>query len=58
VTEQIRALEHAVGRALFVWQNNRLELTAAGEALVVRANSWLWQGGRGSNKKSLSRSTA
>jgi DNA-binding transcriptional LysR family regulator len=41
VTEQIRALEHAVGRALFVRQNNRLELTAAGEALVVRARELL-----------------
>jgi DNA-binding transcriptional LysR family regulator len=41
VTEQIRSLEHAVGRALFIRQNNRLELTAVGEALAVRARELL-----------------
>lgn len=41
VTEQVRALEEAVGQPLFVRQNNRLQLTPAGEKLAVRARELL-----------------
>lgn len=41
VTEQVQALEHSVGQALFVRSNNRLALTAAGERLAVRARELL-----------------
>ena len=41
VTEQVRALEESVGQALFVRQNNRLQLTPAGEKLAVRARELL-----------------
>lgn len=41
VTEQIRALEESVGQALFIRRNNRLQLTAAGEKLAVRARELL-----------------
>ncbi|WP_313621696.1 LysR family transcriptional regulator [Achromobacter sp.] len=41
VTEQVQALEHSLGQALFVRSNNRLALTAAGERLAVRARELL-----------------
>jgi DNA-binding transcriptional LysR family regulator len=41
VTEQVRALEESVGHALFIRQNNRLQLTAAGEKLAIRARELL-----------------
>lgn len=41
VTEQVRALEESVGQALFIRQNNRLQLTAAGEKLAIRARELL-----------------
>lgn len=41
VTEQVRALEESVGQALFIRQNNRLQLTAAGEKLAARARELL-----------------
>jgi DNA-binding transcriptional LysR family regulator len=41
VTEQVRALEESVGQALFFRQNNRLQLTAAGEKLAARARELL-----------------
>lgn len=41
VTEQVRALEESVGQALFIRQNNRLQLTAAGEKLATRARELL-----------------
>lgn len=41
VTEQVRALEDSVGHALFIRQNNRLQLTAAGERLATRARELL-----------------
>ncbi|MCH1998354.1 LysR family transcriptional regulator, partial [Achromobacter xylosoxidans] len=34
VTEQVRALEEAVGQPLFIRHNNRLQLTPAGERLA------------------------
>lgn len=41
VTEQIRALEDAVGRPLFTRQNNALALTDAGGKLLTRARELL-----------------
>ncbi|MGE8637294.1 MAG: LysR family transcriptional regulator [Achromobacter sp.] len=41
VTEQVRALEESVGHALFIRQNNRLQLTAAGQRLAIRARELL-----------------
>jgi DNA-binding transcriptional LysR family regulator len=41
VTEQVRALEETVGQPLFLRQNNRLQLTPAGEKLAVRARELL-----------------
>ncbi len=41
VTEQVRALEETVGQPLFIRQNNRLQLTPAGEKLAVRARELL-----------------
>lgn len=41
VTEQIQALEQAVGQQLFVRSNNRLTLTPAGERLASRARDLL-----------------
>lgn len=41
VTEQVRALEESVGQALFIRENNRLQLTSAGEKLAVRARELL-----------------
>jgi DNA-binding transcriptional LysR family regulator len=41
VTEQIRALEDAVGRPLFVRQRNTLALTDAGKKLLTRARELL-----------------
>lgn len=41
VTEQVRALEEAVGQPLFIRHNNRLQLTPAGERLASRARELL-----------------
>lgn len=41
VTEQIQALEHSVGQALFLRSNNRLTLTSAGQRLAERARELL-----------------
>jgi DNA-binding transcriptional LysR family regulator len=41
VTEQIQALEHSVGQALFVRDNNRLTLTPTGQRLAERARELL-----------------
>src|SRR5689334_4927530 len=41
VTEQIRALEDAVGRPLFARQGNTLALTDAGSKLLARARELL-----------------
>jgi len=41
VTEQIQALEHSVGRPLFLRQNNSLSLTEAGESLRGHAQALL-----------------
>jgi len=41
VTEQIRALEESVGQTLFNRQNNRLQLTPAGQQLAIRARELL-----------------
>lgn len=41
VTEQVRALEETVGQPLFIRQNNRLQLTSAGEKLAIRARELL-----------------
>lgn len=41
VTEQVQALEQSVGHPLFIRQNNRLRLTAAGERFASRARELL-----------------